>query len=306
MLVAALAVSSLCFAPRSVLAQEAASPDSEARAQYQQGTQNFQAKRYSEAALHFESAATIRVSAVALYTAGLAWDLASKPERAADAYARALDLNGLDAKQTNTARDRIDKLERTLGSLNVTAPDGWRVQLDAFTEVLAPARLHASAGPHTLSVKAPGKPLERSDVALESGKTTPMKLEEKVETMLASSDRIVEKTETNPLLPRPAMRTFWITRRVVGMGLAGVGVGGLGAAFVLGTEANGAKDAYNAGPTRSGFDHASSMQTWTNAALVAGGALLVGGIVLVAIPASNDGRVEVGLGPTGASLKGTF
>src|SRR5262245_50709110 len=74
-------------------------PAAEARTQYQLGTQAFQAKKYAEAATHFEAAAAARSNAVALYTAGLAWDLAGKNDRAADAYARALEVPGLDAKQ---------------------------------------------------------------------------------------------------------------------------------------------------------------------------------------------------------------
>ena len=48
----------------------------EARTQDGLGTQAFQAKKYAEAATHFEAAAAARSNAVALYTAGLAWDLA--------------------------------------------------------------------------------------------------------------------------------------------------------------------------------------------------------------------------------------
>src|SRR5688572_22296764 len=91
-----------------------ADPAAEARSQYQLGTQAFQAKKYSEAALHFESAASFRPHAVALYTAGLAWDLANNPARAADAYSRALDVPGLDAKQSATAKDRVAALEKSL------------------------------------------------------------------------------------------------------------------------------------------------------------------------------------------------
>jgi len=139
----------------------AADSAAEARQQYQEGTKAFSAKKYSEAALHFESAAAFKANAVALYTAALAWDLASRPERAADAYGRALEVSGLDIKQTNVARDRVGALERTLGTLLVSAPDGWKVQLDNLTESPTPARLHASAGVHTLNVRAPGKSLER-------------------------------------------------------------------------------------------------------------------------------------------------
>src|SRR5262245_10940893 len=91
----------------------------EARQQYGLGTQAFAQKRYSEAALHFEAAAAFKANAVALYTAALAWDLASRPERAADAYSRSLEVPGLDAKQMAVAKDRISSLEKGLGTVAV-------------------------------------------------------------------------------------------------------------------------------------------------------------------------------------------
>ena len=94
-------------------------PSVEARQQYQQGTKAFSGKKYADAALHFEAAAALKPSAIALYTAALAWDLARQPERAADAFTRALDVSGLDEKQTNTARDRVATLEKTLGAVDV-------------------------------------------------------------------------------------------------------------------------------------------------------------------------------------------
>ena len=126
----ALSLSRPAFAQDGAVADPAA----EARTQYQLGSQAFSAKKYSEAALHFESAASFRPHAVALYTAGLAWDNANKPERAADAYARALDVPGLDAKQTATAKERVAALEKTLGTLVVSGGEGAKVQLDALTE----------------------------------------------------------------------------------------------------------------------------------------------------------------------------
>ena len=305
------AMGALMGAPTEARAQDIPVADSaaEARAQYSQGTTAFQAKRFPEAALHFEAAAAFRVNAIALYTAGLAWDGAGRPERAADAYARALEVPGLDATQTKKARDRVEKLEGTLGVLAVTAPDGWKVQLDALTEAPTPARLHGQMGSHSLSVKPPGKPIESRSVTLSAGQVTKLVLEEKAEPPpKPTTDPTPTKPTTDPTPPPAAKveRSYWITRRVIGVGVAGLGVAALGATAIFGIEANSAKDAYNAGPTREAFDHASSLQTFTNVALVAGGVLLVGGIVLVVVPDVNDGRVEVGIGPNGARIGGTF
>lgn len=302
-------LAAMSLTPVVARAQDAAPVDAavEARQQYQQGTQAFQQKRYQEAALHFEAAASFRTSSVALYTAGLAWDLASKPERAADAYGRALEVGGLDPKQQGLAKDRVAQLETTLGTLAVTAPDGWRVQLDTFTEVPTPARLHAGAGVHGLSVRAPGKPIERRDVALQTGKLVTLELKEE--------PKIVPKVEPEPVKPPPIVvpppppppPPYWITRRVIGVGVGGVGIAALGSAIILGTSANSAKTAYDAGPTREGFDHASSLQTWTNVALVSGFVLVAGAVVLVVWPDKDgEGRVNVGAAPGGAVLTGKF
>ncbi len=290
-------------------AQDAPQPaDSaaEARQQYQAGTQAFQQKRYSEAALHFEAAAAFRANGVALYTAALAWDLAARPERAADAYARALETPGLDAKQSGLAKDRVGQLERTLGTLTVTAPDGWKVQLDTFTEVPTPARLHGAPGIHTLSIRAPGKPIERRDVTLEAGKASSLKLEEQAKVV----EKKVEEPPPPPPPPSPPAQpqvapreSFWTTRRVIGVGVAGAGVAILGGGIVLGLSANGAKDAYNASPSREAFDHASSLQTLTNVALIAGVLVAAGGVVLVVLPdKSAEGHLQVGAG----FVRGTF
>jgi hypothetical protein len=303
-------LAAMSLTPAAARAQDAAPIDVavEARQQYQQGTQAFQQKRYQEAALHFEAAASFRTSSVALYTAGLAWDLASKPERAADAYGRALEVGGLDPKQQGLAKDRVAQLETTLGTLAVTAPDGWRVQLDTFTEVPTPARLHAGAGVHGLSVRAPGKPIERRDVTLQTGKLVSIELKDE--------PKIVAKVEPEPVKPPPVVepappppRPYWITRRVIGVGVGGVGIAALGSAIILGTSANSAKTAYDAGPTREGFDHASSLQTWTNVALVSAAVLVAGAVVLVVWPdrdGNEGGRVNVGAAPGGAVVTGKF
>lgn len=284
-------------------------PAAEARTQYQLGTTAFQAKKYAEAATHFESAASFRPHAVALYTAGLAWDLANKPERAADAFSRALDVPGLDAKQSASAKERIAAIEKTVGTVAVQGPEGSKVQLEPYTEAPVPARLHAPPGLHSLTVKMPGKPVEHRDVTLEAGKA--------VDVNLNDAPRR-EATPTPDPAPTPAPKeqpqshgsheSYWTIRRVAGVGVAGLGVAVLGAGAVLGINANGAKDAYDARPSREAFDHASSLETWTNIALISGAVALASGIVLVVLPDDDgrEGRLRVGVGPNGATLGGTF
>lgn len=294
-------------------AQDPPTADSaaEARQQYQMGTQAFSQKRYSEAALHFEAAASFKANAVALYTAALAWDLASRPERAADAYARSLDVPGLDAKQATVAKDRVSALEKSLGTVMVTTPEGWKVQLDTLTEVGAPARLHAAPGVHGLTIRIPNRPIERRDVTLDAGKVERLELKDEPKaTVKTESEPVKEKPSFAAVEPAPARlrEPFWNTFRVVGVGVAGVGVAALGAGAILGLSANDAKDAYDAAPTRAGFDHASSLETWTTVTLIGGAVLVAGGIALIVVPIGDrpEGRVKVGATPGGVMLGGTF
>ena len=302
-------------------AQDAESA-AEARQQYQDGTKAFSAKRYADAALHFEAAAGFKANAVALYTAALAWDLASRPERAADAYGRALDVGGLDAKQTKNAQDRTTALEKTLGAVAVTAPEGWKVQLDTLTEVSAPAKLHATGGVHTLSVRLPNKSIERRDVTLEAGRTIPLELKDEPKTPKAAAKPVetpkpLDATPAKADALPPRLRdNFWTTSRAIGVGVTGFGVASLVATAILGSNANSAKDAYDAAPSKKGYDHAHSMQTWTNLSLAAGLLLAAGGIVLIAVPIGGEHDSHHGLGPNpevhlaaapgGMTLGGTF
>jgi hypothetical protein len=309
-----LAVTAAAPAARSD--EPAADSAVEARQQYQDGTKAFSAKRYSEAALHFEAAAAFKANAVALYTAALAWDLASRPERAADAYSRALEVPGLDNKQTTIAKDRVSTLEKTLGTLVVTSADAaYKVQLDTLTEAATPAKLHSPPGVHVLTIRAPNKPIERRDVTLDPGKATNLELKEekKPPPKVEPEPEPVQPKPPPPrgpeaLPPRLRDQQFWSTLKVVGVGMAGVGLAAVGAGALLGTSAEGAKDAYNAAPSRPGYDHAKSLETLTNVAFIAGGLLAVGGVVLIVLPSGDrgEGQVRVGVQPGSVVVGGAF
>lgn len=287
---------------------------SEARQRYQEGTKAFQTKHYADAALHFEAAASFKANAVALYTAALAWDLALKPERAADAYARALEVGGLETKQANIAQRRVAALEKTLGTVTVTSSDsGCRVQVDDLTEVAAPARLHAPPGVHVLGIRIPNKPVEHRDLTLEVGKTMTIELKSEPEIVPTHEPEVVPERKPEPPPPPPVVAPIyedpmWTTVRVVGIGVAAVGVATLGAATIFATSANGAKDAYEAAPSRAGYDHASSLETWTNVSLIAGAVLVAGGIALVALPIGGRSQTRAKVGATLGSLvvRGAF
>lgn len=291
-------------------ADDSAETTAEAKARYRQGTEAFAQKRFVEAALHFEAASALRPHAVTLYTAALAWDSAGQPERACDAFGRAIELPGLDAKQGQTARERVQSLEKTLGTVSVKVPAGWKVQLDSLTEVSGAARLHAAPGAHVLTVRPAGFPIERRDVSLEAGKVVDVEI---TEAQLLAAKKAAEpapppKVEAPPPPPAPPpappppppslMKPF-------GFVLAGTGGALVLGGIVLGTQALGARDAYNAGPTREAYDHASGLQTWTTVALVSGIVVAAAGVTLVLLPIGKT-ETKVSLSPTAVAFGGTF
>jgi hypothetical protein len=230
----------------------------------------------------------------------MSWERAGAPDRAADDYARATLAAGLPPDQTMRAQERIAALKKALGAVNVSAPDGWRAQLDTNTEVPTPATLHGAQGVHSLVARAPTGAIQRVPVVLEPGQTT---------------------TATLSLPPPPetprASPTVDLRR---GLGLVALGAAGtaLLAAVLLGQETIDARDAYNASPSSETYSHASQLITWTNVTLVAGGSLLAAGLALVLWPskstATNNGipgrgsrpGVFVGVGPQFAGVGGSF
>jgi hypothetical protein len=97
-------------------------------------------------------------------------------------------------------------------------------------------------------------------------------------------------------------------RRTIGLVTIGFGVSTLAAGMVLGFSALDAKDAYNAHPSQPAFDHATSLQNWTNIAFIAGGVLTVGGAALVFWPFGKKSETAVEAAPTvgGMMLRGRF
>jgi hypothetical protein len=294
----ALAVASPLAPVHVAFAQDDAASNA-ARQHYEAGTKAFADRRFEEAALNFEAAATEKANPIGLFSAALAWEQANHSDRAADDYARALAGAGLPADKTASAKDRIASLEGVLGMVSVTGPEGARVQLDSNTELPTPATLHGSAGVHTLSVRVPNRPIERRPLVLERGQTSKMDVTAAMPTAAGGAGPASKDTggpstppQQSPASEPPASRPL----RTIGFVALGVGGAMLLGGVVLGVEALDARNAYNAAPTGPAFDHANGLATWTTVAFVAGGVVAAGGLVLVLLPAS---RAEGSSSPVG-------
>jgi hypothetical protein len=280
-----------------------------ARNRYNAGVKAFEQKRFVEAALFFEAAAADKPHAVALYTAALAWEQANQPDRAADDYVRCIAVQGLALDKLMLAKERLGQLQSVLGRIEVTGPEGFRVQLDGYTELGVPAVLHGSAGVHVLHVRAPDRPAEDRSLYLQIGSV------QKVELSAAAPEGGKDdKSRPAPIVvaaPSSEAPRGPDVRRTIGFIALGLGGAALLSGTILGVSALDAKDAYIAAPTQNGLDHANSLQTWTNVTFVAGAVLAVGGALLVLWPSSSPSPASKtgvffspGLG--GASLRGAF
>lgn len=300
---ATLLSSALLFATSSASADPLPTTElnAEARAHYKQGTEALAAQRYVEAALHFETATSKNPHAVSWYMAAEAWERASRPERAADALARSLDVPGLNAELHDKIKARLKTLEASLGTLVLGGPTSYRASIDGGSAVPPPARLHGLPGTHVITVVPPDKAPYRREVALTAGGQHAMTLGEGEEEEKPAAPapkpevRIVEKE-----VQRPGE-----LRRYVGFGMIGLGAASLVGAAILGASALDAKDAYDAGRTQAAYDHVRTVQAWSNVTLVAGLLFAAGGITLVVWP-SESPKASVAATPNGAVLRGAF
>jgi len=262
----------------------------EAKKQFVAGSKAFSAGKFSEAAQAFEAAAALKPNAVALYTAALAWEQANQSERAADDYGRALEMTGggLNPQQASTAKERLGSLEKVLGTLAVTGPEGYKVQLDQFTESPVPVRLHGTGGTHTLGARAPNKQAEKREVMLEGGQ---------VQKLDVSPVAVVPKKPTDETPKEPVKEIVVEAKpshggisalKAVGFTSIGLGAAGVLGAILLGVSAQDAGDAYNAAPSHAGFVIANALASWTTGVWIGAGVCVATGIILVLIPEKTE------------------
>ncbi len=259
----------------------------EARKLYTDATKSFKDKHYKEAALGFEAASKLHPHAVALYTAAQAWEAANEPARAADDYSRSLDTPKLSESQAARARERLDALEQSLGTVVVMGDDTTRVQLDDHIELPAPARFHGKAGDHTLLIIKGDGNVERRKVSLAAGASVEVDTNAPAEAATAApTPTTLAPPQKHPVEPEPSPSPSSKAEsasplKTVGFVVTGVGVGALGGAVLLGLSANSARDAYNGTPSQGTYDHAKSLESTTNVMFIAGGVLTAAGVGLV-------------------------
>ena len=277
----------------------------EARREFDLANAAFEARRYSEAAARFDASVALRPNALTLFIAAVSWDEAKQLDRAADDYARAVAVEGLDARRLTTAKTRLAELEQTLGTLVVTAPKGFRVSLDAPRTVPTPARVHAKPGRHTLTAVGPDASKQARSITIVAGQVRPIALtddEPSDAPILDEAEVASGESATKPSHGWPASRVLGVTSMVLGAAT-------MGGAVVLGLRVLNDRDAYYTYPTRQGLDDTRTLQTWTTAAWITGGSLVAIGGALTFLPElfhSRQSTVALHVSGNSVGIRGAF
>jgi tetratricopeptide (TPR) repeat protein len=296
---------SICLALAVSLAASAVSgaePPSQAGREFDRGAAAAARGDYLDAAAAFMRAYELAPHAAALYNAALAWQAAGDRPRAADAYERALRMDGLASAQAKDARNRLEALERTLARLDVSGPQGTAVSVAHAERTPTPAQIHVEPGEYAMHVWFADGRTELKQVKARIG-SIELRLEPPQEPAPSAST-------VPPKIEQPVASGS--TSRTLGWVALGTGVALGGVTAWLGVTALDARDQYNdSGRTdRDAYDRAGSYRTWTNVALA--GAVVLGatGLVLLLKPASKQpsqvGTLRVGAGPASFSVSAQF
>jgi hypothetical protein len=295
---ATLRVAALAAALGAALtaASPAAADPAAAERLFTQASAAYKRGDFLVAAEAFEAAFREEPAGAALYNAGLSWQAAGEIGRAADDYARALELGGLSARDQADAERRLPALERKLGVLEVRGDPGTRVSIEHAKSRDLPARIHLKPGSHVLRITPADGQLRTDTVRITAGNTTPLDV--------GTDKPSVRPTAPTPLPPEPAAQSADKPSPALpiagGISLA-AGAGFAVAAIVLGVKALDARDQFDAsGQTDADLhDKAASLRTGANVCWVGTGVLAAAGVVMLIVHAASSPRE----GPVAASTQ---
>jgi hypothetical protein len=296
------------------------SPEDEARARFNEGVALADAGDHEAARLKFSQAWALFKSPIVLYNLALAEQLSGHPVEAMEHYRLFGKMR--DPKITEVQRQRaaesIVDLSKKVAQIEIEAPPGARVSVDGKPVEVGEDPIPVTPGKHVVEAIVDGK---IRGVIIECGAGNMMRaklLDEpppppSLTPAPATSDR-----------PKDASPGFWTTGRIVGAGIAGVGVVavGLGLAFHLGAASSAdevasiraqfpaeSRDTHcsstpsdpRCGQLRSAVDDQRSQEDLRSGFLVAGGAALVGGAVLFFVSSPRESRRGMAVLPTGSN-----
>jgi tetratricopeptide (TPR) repeat protein len=251
---------------------------------FKAGTAAYRRGDYSAAAREFEEAARRAPHAATSYNAGVAWQLAGDPLRAANALRLALESPGLPKDLEEDARTRHAELAPQFGEVSISGPTDALVEVPGLARDHPPLRTYAVPGTLRISIEYASGRRDERNIGVERARTV----------QLAFAD----EPRKAPPLPSPSSSSS--SRTVTGIALLGAGGISAGAGIVLGVRGLAARNRFDdSGHTDADArDEALSLRNYANVAFA--GALVlstIGTVILVVKPTSSTQAAFFTVGP---------
>jgi tetratricopeptide (TPR) repeat protein len=270
---------------------------SQARASFDRGLSLYKRGNYDEAAAAFMRAYRMVPHVDSLYNAGLAFELAGEKATAATAYVIALDKELRPAARED-ASQRLGRLSRELGRIEISVPDGAKISVPPFSLPGTDAVFYLEPGRHRVLITLEdGTPLSRGVDAV-ANDTTVVLVERPRPGSVDPELGDAGGSKQPGAVPASSSRDL----RTLGWVSIGVSAAAAGAAVLLGLEAISAKDDYDASGYRNGDDRARAerLMLWTNIAWATAAVTGVAGGVLLYTSRDDAGTTS------GFQLRGRF
>jgi len=289
----------------------AADPDAAAVREFHEGQQAYARGDFRAAAQRFEAAFRDDPRGAIVFNAGLSWQAAGEPARAADDYAFALATTDLPAENAADARTRLGALEKSLGRIDVTSPQGSRVSVAQADRLPPPAHVHVAPGRYTVTVLLADDSSRQRSVSVRAGEwahldfsddraaapaATPAPVADEAP---APAPTITAEPTTTTAGSSSSQRTWgWIT-----LGAAGVLAGVSAWLTVQFFDANSTNDSQR---TQQSHDDAVAAATRLDIGLIATAAAAGVGVGLLLTAPSAPATVAMHATPGGAVLHVSF
>jgi hypothetical protein len=291
-LLLALAAGTVFVAPSRLSAQPADTAPSDddlvvARETFRAGEAAYARGDFQAAANSFEVSHRLAPHPFTMLNAGLAWEAAERPAKAADAFHSAIDSGELDAAQTADAQQRLDTIRKSHGWVLIEGPTDARVAVGHVDGARPPLLVHLAPGEHRVLVTHGDGATKATAVVVTAAAATSLRLE-------APAAPVPTPTAAPP--PPPPDEGTSSGMFVGGWITLGLGAAAAGAAVGLGVAALSARDDFEAsGNTDADArSSAATLRTVTNVMWGVAGVAAIAGTSLV-ILGWDDGDTEAAL-----------
>ena len=243
----------------------ACAADNLAAALFMRAERAFSNHQYEKAARLFEDADLKAPHPSVVYNAAVSWDYGGRPARAADAYKRALQREGLSTVQADDAEKRLEVLGNELGYVHIAKPVGGLATVAHVVRTPIPAHFYLEPGSYDVLVLGAGGVETTERITVLRGQTL------RVEVVTVQHPPLAAVPPAPP--PAPVANR---TQELFGWATLGVGILAAGTGAYLGVRGLEERTAFYASNKTNGAARDASAQYRLGANVAWGGAAVLG------------------------------